>query len=399
MNMTGRGFCVKIHLDLHAVTCPGVWLCPNGKIILKITALNSNTESHRIAPIFPLLYNEKFTFEKMFSSVVTLTELQNSLEEEFFFAELIQWITPSGRGVILATFETNLVDLLYPTSSFKDRLLAGVDIDLLMEPTKYFPGIIAPKIEVSTKTIIEGIIGIDDINKSAIHIINPKTINSKSAPCIHRKRPVKSIIRQKRVCHSQGIIRDRNYQLSQEKTNNKYHSYIYSQYSPVKKVQCSNSQYYCAGKRFVVCNCESCGSEKNKSELLTAYNDLHIYDNCPICLKYKDYFSNQNNVTDNAQSYKTNNKNYLLKDHHYCKCISQLFDDQHHNTIYSPDNEHTRQRESTVPILGSKEQMAINETSYHKCEQNQLKDFYKNLEKFYKRMYEQAKMHAEGIGA
>lgn len=66
MNMTGRGFCVKIQLDLHAVTCPGVWLCPNGKIILKITALNSNAESHRIAPIFPLLYNEKFTLKRCF---------------------------------------------------------------------------------------------------------------------------------------------------------------------------------------------------------------------------------------------------------------------------------------------------------------------------------------------
>lgn len=48
--------------------------------------------------------------------------------------------------------------------------------------------------------------------------------------------------------------------------------------------------------------------------------------------------------------------------------------------------------------LGSKGETKLNET-YHKCEQNQLKDFYKNLEKFYKRMYEQARIHAEGIGA
>lgn len=74
----------------------------------------------------------------MFSHVVTLTELQHSLEQEFFFVELVQWVTPSGKGVILATFETNLIDLLYPTSCFKG-LLARVDIDLLMEPTKYFP--------------------------------------------------------------------------------------------------------------------------------------------------------------------------------------------------------------------------------------------------------------------
>lgn len=94
--------------------------------------------SHRITPVFPLLFHEKFTFEKMFFHVISLTELQHSLEQEFFFAELVQWVTPSGREVILATFETNLVDLLYPTSCLKDQL-ACVDIDLLMESTKYFP--------------------------------------------------------------------------------------------------------------------------------------------------------------------------------------------------------------------------------------------------------------------
>ncbi|XP_046823180.1 uncharacterized protein LOC124426022 [Vespa crabro] len=393
MNMTGRGFFVKIQLNLHAVSCPGVWLCPNGKITLKINTLNSNRESHRIAPVFPLLLHEKFTFEKMFSHVVTLTELQHSLEQEFFFAELVQWVTPSGRGVILATFETNLVDLLYPTSCFKG-LLARVDIDLLMEPSKYFPGIIAPKIEVSTKTIIEGIMNIDDINMSGIHIVNPKTINSKNASWINRKRPVKGIIRQKRVCHSQGIITDKNYQLSQQKSNNKLNSYVY----PIKRAQCPNDQYCCAGKKSV-CNCEPCYSEQ-KSRPLASHNDLHIYDKCPVCLKYKYYFSNQNNPTNTAQSYNIYCKKDLLKDHHFSKCTCQFSNDKNHNIIQSPNNVYTGQKESTVSMLESKVKTvdSINET-YYKCGQNQLKDFYKNMEKFYKRMYEQARKHAEGINA
>ncbi|XP_035730975.1 uncharacterized protein LOC118445498 isoform X2 [Vespa mandarinia] len=329
----------------------------------------------------------------MFSHVVTLTELQHSLEQVFFFAELVQWVTPSGRGVILATFETNLVDLLYPTSCFKG-LLARVDIDLLMEPTKYFPGIIAPKIEVSTKTIIEGIMNIDDINMSGIHIINPKTINSKNASWINRKRPVKGIIRQKRVCHSQGIIADKNYQLSQQKSNNKLNSYVY----PIKRVQCPNGQYCCAGKKSI-CNCEPCYSEQ-KSRPLASHNDSHIYDKCPVCLKYKYYFSNQNNPTNTAQSYNIYCKKDLLKDHHFSKCTCQFSNDKNHNIIQSPNNIHTGQKESTVSMLESKVKTVdnINET-YYKCGQNQLKDFYKNMEKFYKRMYEQARKHAEGINA
>lgn len=68
----------------------------------------------------------------------TLNGLENHLEEEFFHVELVQWSPPSTRRIILATFETNLVDLLYPATCSKG-LLAGVDVDLLMEPTNHFP--------------------------------------------------------------------------------------------------------------------------------------------------------------------------------------------------------------------------------------------------------------------
>lgn len=95
-------------------------------------------ESRRIRPIFPLLFHDRFSFSKIFTRIVSLTELQHSLEQEFLYAELIQWATPVSRGIILATFEINLADLLYPAPCFKG-LLAGVDVDLLMEPTKYFP--------------------------------------------------------------------------------------------------------------------------------------------------------------------------------------------------------------------------------------------------------------------
>lgn len=74
----------------------------------------------------------------VFSGVTSLGALQHNLEDEFFYAELLQWTESSTGFVILSTFETNLADLLYPSSCLKG-LLAGVDVDLLMEPTKFFP--------------------------------------------------------------------------------------------------------------------------------------------------------------------------------------------------------------------------------------------------------------------
>lgn len=105
---------------------------------LQINALDSYVESRRISPIFPLLFHERFTFSKIFARTVSLAELQRTLEQEFLYAKLTQWVTPCSRGITLATFETNLADLLYPEPSFKG-LLAGVDVDLLMEPAKCFP--------------------------------------------------------------------------------------------------------------------------------------------------------------------------------------------------------------------------------------------------------------------
>lgn len=161
MTMAGKGFCVKIQLELHAVsiafdlqsslttdklsrnnlfqiTCPGVWLCPNGKVALRISSLGSTLESHRVSPIFPLLFHNEFNFKKTFTRLAALTELQRNLEQQSIYAELIQWLNPCNQPILLATFETSLADVLYPVTYCK-RLLPGVDVDLLMDPTKYFP--------------------------------------------------------------------------------------------------------------------------------------------------------------------------------------------------------------------------------------------------------------------
>ncbi|XP_076754280.1 uncharacterized protein LOC143425420 [Xylocopa sonorina] len=271
--MTGKGFCVKIRLELHAVTCPGVWLCPNGKVALRITSLGSTIESHRVSPIFPLLFHNEFNFKKTFTRLAALTELQRCLEQESLYAELIQWLDPCNQAILLASFETSLADLLYPVTYCK-RLLAGVDVDLLMDPSKYFPGIIAPKIEVSTKTMIEEVKTSYHPTIDGTYVINPKLIDSKRKSPANRKRPVKGIIRQQRVCHDRSKAK--------------------------------------AGYRCESCNVRYTGQDNSSRPRRVPFlcGNLHIFDNCPVCLRYKCYFSGQcNNISCNVSSGRENRTN------------------------------------------------------------------------------------------
>ncbi|XP_076663054.1 uncharacterized protein LOC143366134 isoform X3 [Andrena cerasifolii] len=279
--MAGRGFCVKVQLDLHAITCPGVWLCPNGKVALRMTSLGSTLESHRVSPIFPLLFHNQFTFKKTFTRLAGgLTELQRSLEQEFLYAELIQWLSPCNRAIVLASFETNLADVLYPVPNYKG-LLAGVDVDLLMDPGKYFPGIIAPKIEISTKTVIEEVVGVCAEKVSGAYVVNPKTINSQRTPCAHRRRPVQGIIRQRRVCHSRAkprvqICRPTRYRCNVENSCPGQDSRLNLCYHPSKpRPKCLRD----------------INAKQTHYPVPSTCQDTHIFDSCPVCSKYKCYFS------------------------------------------------------------------------------------------------------------
>jgi len=56
-------------------------------------------------------------------------------------------------------------------------LIPSCLIHKILYPSFLHQGIIAPKIEISTKTVVEEVLGSYDVNKC--HVINPKTINSK----------------------------------------------------------------------------------------------------------------------------------------------------------------------------------------------------------------------------
>ncbi|XP_011698771.1 PREDICTED: spermatogenesis-associated protein 6 isoform X2 [Wasmannia auropunctata] len=392
--MAGRAFHVKVQLDVHAITCPGVWLCPNGKVALRINVFDSCAESHAISPIFPLLFHDKFIFDKIFARIISLTELQNTLEQEFLYTELIQWATPASRGITLATFETNLADLLYPAPCFKG-LLAGVDIDLLMEPTKYFPGIIAPKIEVSTKTIVEEILGFCDTSMSKCYVINPKMINSKQTAYGQRKRPIKGIIRQRRVCHAKSKPRSQSCRPYRQKSSDfhqcpSYPSTNHQAESQIDQFNC----YHSTLRRKSICTCRPDFSKLAEPTVIC--DNTHITDNCPVCFKYNCYFPKYYDDSDIVKKCVDNKQRYCrnLSDIRECDyiCKNDVFDTQ---------------EEEAMPLLQSKIENRQKTKTKEKCvvkydpKCEYIRDyssghgFYKNLEKFYKRMYKQAKMRAQ----
>ena len=100
-------------------------------------------------------------FEKTFATCLTLDHLQGALTADNVYMELLQVSSSSvitltlavfcqetadHQDVVLATFETSARELLFPFPQLRGPYCSGVDVDLLMEPTKDFPGIISPKV-------------------------------------------------------------------------------------------------------------------------------------------------------------------------------------------------------------------------------------------------------------
>ena len=56
---------VESCLKIVQVTCPGVWLCPNGQITMSIYMLGAITNTLPVEPSFPLLFHERFIYTKV----------------------------------------------------------------------------------------------------------------------------------------------------------------------------------------------------------------------------------------------------------------------------------------------------------------------------------------------
>ncbi|XP_063770045.1 spermatogenesis associated 6-like protein isoform X2 [Pseudophryne corroboree] len=142
---------VVVELQIHAVTCPGVFLANKNDIFLSVHILGQSKETRSLPAVFPLLFHEKMRFEKVFRKPIDPAAVVQVLEKYTAVFELIQ-LRRVGEEV-LATYTENHREFLFPEPKLTPAY-PGVDRELLMKTASGFPGI-APKIEFSSSTTIK----------------------------------------------------------------------------------------------------------------------------------------------------------------------------------------------------------------------------------------------------
>ncbi|TMW50671.1 hypothetical protein DOY81_004239 [Sarcophaga bullata] len=142
--MNNQRYHVKILVKLEAVTCPGVWLCSHGYLEVTIKALGYFFRTGAMEPFFPLLCHDRFKMEGYFKNANNLASLINNLKKESL--EITLW--QNGRR--LSYYQGVIMDMLqYIEPQLKCPHINTTQ--LLMKTTPAFPGIIAPKVEITSE--------------------------------------------------------------------------------------------------------------------------------------------------------------------------------------------------------------------------------------------------------
>ncbi|XP_024143409.1 spermatogenesis associated 6-like protein isoform X3 [Oryzias melastigma] len=170
-----KAFKVRVEIKFRAVSCPGVKLPAKEDMYLSVFVTGQYHQSQCLPAVFPLLFQEKMTFEKIFRYAFDPGDVAVMLEHETIRIELIQLIPPAGH--LLASFEENTRNFLFPEPKLV-RPFSGVDREALMMRAPYFPGI-APRLEFSTRTSISQCLPDSEI------CIYPNVV---MRPATHRKR-------------------------------------------------------------------------------------------------------------------------------------------------------------------------------------------------------------------
>ncbi|XP_029310725.1 spermatogenesis associated 6-like protein isoform X3 [Cottoperca gobio] len=148
--MSRKALKVVVELKFRAVSCPGVHLPAKDDIYLSMWFMGQYCQSECLPAVFPLLFHEKITFEKIFRHIVDPGDIAVMLEYETVTIELVQLIPPVTET--LACFEEDARRFLFPEPKLVP-CSSGVDREVLMTRAPHFRGI-APRLEFSTKTTI-----------------------------------------------------------------------------------------------------------------------------------------------------------------------------------------------------------------------------------------------------
>ncbi|CAG9560693.1 unnamed protein product [Danaus chrysippus] len=179
---------LTIEIEIQKVSCPGVWLCQDGRVSLTVFALGTSYQTCLLPPVFPLPFRDVFYFRKRFQESCALNNICCLLKDETIYCELVQWCEDCNLSdcVILAQYLGAMNDVLFPPN-----MCSTDGVDLLMRRSKEFPGILSPKIEIATK------VRIDEVWNLPCNLLS----TTKAKEC-HCSPPNIESSRQRQVCHS-----------------------------------------------------------------------------------------------------------------------------------------------------------------------------------------------------
>lgn len=151
--MSRKALKINVTLKLHAVSCPGVRLYSNNEVYMSICLFGHYRRTRLAEPVFPILFQQRFKFEKIFYSAMDPSEVAALLESEAVLFELVQLSDNVSTGAeLLASYEDCARDFLYPCPQLSPTY-SCMARETLMEREPGFPGI-APKIEFSTSAVV-----------------------------------------------------------------------------------------------------------------------------------------------------------------------------------------------------------------------------------------------------
>jgi len=147
-----KGLKVSVDLNLDAVSSPGTVLGTRGPLYIEMQIFRHVLRSEASPSIFPVLLHKRLNITHIFPYLTDPWQLASELAKQMISIKLIQEGALGDQ--ILAHYAASARDFLFPTPSLSDTY-PGVHREILMNRTQFYTGLLEPKLEFSTKTVIK----------------------------------------------------------------------------------------------------------------------------------------------------------------------------------------------------------------------------------------------------
>ncbi|XP_036611344.1 spermatogenesis-associated protein 6 [Trichosurus vulpecula] len=135
---------------LAQISCPRLQLKDKEDVYLSVCVFGQYKKTQCVPPIFPLVFNARMVFEKVFPEAIDPGDVVAQLECDTAVFELIQLVLPVGET--LSTYEENTRDFMFPGP----KQMPGhhdSNRQVMMQRISGIKGL-APKLEFSTTSVI-----------------------------------------------------------------------------------------------------------------------------------------------------------------------------------------------------------------------------------------------------